>query len=100
MFEKCNYQTYFIVSAAQWIALGALGQCVMGPNPISIIGGVGKGILSQLLLCSNDKTVLRPVSKNTLFQGFPQGMEPWVNLYIIDAVNYTIDPSEWKYARN
>ena len=76
MFEKYNHQTYSVVKATQWIALAALGQCVMGPNPISIIGGVGKGILSQLLLCSNDKTVLRPVWKNTLFQGFPQGMEP------------------------
>ena len=43
----------------QWIALAAYGQWVMGSIPTRVIGGVRKGILPPLLLCSNDKSVAR-----------------------------------------
>ena len=34
---------------AQWIALAAHGQWVVGLNPISVIGGVRKGIIAPVL---------------------------------------------------
>ena len=48
---------------AQRIALAAHGQWVVGSKPTRVIGGVRKGIHTQLLLCSKDKSVLRPILK-------------------------------------
>ena len=49
---------------AQWIALAAHGQWVVGSLPTSVIGGVRKDIRPQLLLCSKDKSVPRSAQKN------------------------------------
>ena len=38
------YHAYFGAAVAQWIALVAHGQWVVGSNPIRGIGGVRKGI--------------------------------------------------------
>ena len=57
----------------QWIALAAYGQWVMGSNITRVIGGVRKGILPSLLLCSKDKSVAR-LRKNPI-QGFSKGTQ-------------------------
>ena len=42
---------------AQWIALAAHDQWVVGSHPIRVIVGVRKDIPPQLLLCSKDNSV-------------------------------------------
>ena len=46
-----------------------------GIHTITVIGGVKKGIRSQLLLCSIDNTVRRRAQKKSPLQGFSQDME-------------------------
>ena len=53
---------------AQWIALAAHGQWVVGSLQTSVIGGVIKDIRPQLLLCSKDKSVPRPAQKKSQFR--------------------------------
>ena len=62
---------------AQWVALAAHSQWVVGSNPIRVIGGVRKDILQLLLLGSKDKLVPRPKthSEKSPIQGFSHGME-------------------------
>ena len=58
---------------AQWIALAAHGQWVVGWNPISVIGGVRKVIRLYLLLCSRYNLVPRPAQKKPT-TGFLTGL--------------------------
>ena len=51
--------SFYCLSVGQRIALAAHGQWVMGSNITRVIGGVRKGILPSLLLCSKDKSVAR-----------------------------------------
>ena len=71
------YHAYFGAAVAQWIALAAHGQWVVGSNPIRVIGGVRKGIRPQLLLCSKGKSVPSqdPLRKKFPIPGFSQGTE-------------------------
>ena len=60
---------------AQWIALAAHGQCLMGSNVIRVFAGIRKGIRPQLCLCSKEKSVSRPAQKKIPIRCFSQVME-------------------------
>ena len=93
-----NY-TIYGVAVAQWIALATYGQWVVGSYPIRVISGVRKGIRPQFLLCSKDKSVLRPAQKKANYRVSHRVWRLYTGVSFLDRKSTRLNSSHMSESR-